>query len=501
MDTTDTVGNEATVRSMAVAVSLIAGLGALGLYAATVARTITWRHGGGDGPELSAAAAVLGIAHPTGYPLYLMLGHLFTLIPVGEVAFRVGLMSATAGAVGVACAAYLAIELSSSFHPSDSVGRGLVPRRNAVDNDQAAGHRALPYVAARSEGRLARLAPLLGGLAGGAVLATSPLYWSQATIPEVYTLHAAIVLGLLTLLVAWRPGRDRLLVVTALFFGVGMGDHVTLALLALPASVFVLVRDPGVLRRRTLAFVLMAFLLGLCVYVYLPLRAAADPPLNWGDPSNASRFFVHVTARSYQGYLGGRPLAGVIGRASAMAQLLIAQLTWPGLVLALLGLGELDRGHKSLARLLLAYVGITSAFTLIYNAENPETYFIPAVLVLAVSLGVGVARLASARLERWLALAALVAIPAWQVWVNLPVMDLSHDRTAADWARQTLESAPKDGVVVTQIDDKTFALWYMQAVEHLRPDVAVVDRRLTVFDWYRTEVERRHPGALKGITP
>lgn len=419
---------------------------------------------------MSAAAAVLGIAHPTGYPLYLMLGHLFTLIPVGEVAFRVGLLSATAGAVGVALAAYLAITLG---------------------NEQGTA----------SRGHLARLAPLLGGLAGGAVLATSPLYWSQATIPEVYTLHAAIVLGALALLVAWRPGRDRLLVATALLFGVGLGNHVTLALLALPAGVFVLVLDPGVLRRRTLAFVLVAFLLGLSVYVYLPLRAAADPPLNWGDPSNASRFFAHVTARSYQGYLGGRPLPGVIGRVSAMAQLLIAQLTWPGLVLALLGLGELSRERKSLARFLLAYVLITSVFTLLYNAENPETYFLPAVLVLTVSLGVAVARLASARLERWLALAALVAIPAWQIWINFPEMDLSHDHAAADWARQTLEGAPAGGVVVTQIDDKTFALWYMQAVEHLRPDVAVVDRRLTVFDWYRTEVERQHHGALKGITP
>ena len=470
MDTTDTVGNDTTVRSMAVAVSLIAGLGALGLYATTVARTITWKHGGGDGPELSAAAAVLGIAHPTGYPLYLMLGHLFTLIPVGEVAFRVGLLSATAGAVGVALATYLAVTLS---------------------NGQSA----------TGTGYMARLPPLLGGLAGGAVLATSPLYWSQATIPEVYTLHAAIVLGALTMLVAWKPGRDRLLVATALLFGVGMGDHVTLALLALPAGVFVLVRDPEVLRRRTLAFVMLAFLAGLSVYAYLPLRAAADPPLNWGNPSDASRFLAHVTARSYQGYLGGRSIPGVIGRASAMAQLLIAQLTWPGLVLALLGLGELARERKSLTRLLLAYIVITSVFTLFYNAENPETYFIPAVLVLAVSLGVAVARLASARLERWLALAALVAIPAWQIWINLPAMDLSHDHTAADWARQTLESAPADGVVVTQIDDKTFALWYMQAVEHLRPDVAVVDRRLTVFDWYRTEVERQHHGALKGITP
>lgn len=100
-------------------------MGSLALHMRTAASTITWRLGASDGAELSAAAYVLGVAHPPGYPLYLLVGHLFCCLPVGEVAFRVALLSAVSAAVGVALAAQLA-------------GR-LVLRDNSDDRRPTAG--------------------------------------------------------------------------------------------------------------------------------------------------------------------------------------------------------------------------------------------------------------------------------------------------------------------------------------------------------------------------
>ncbi len=462
------IGALSLSRLAAVAIPLAVSLATFGLYLRTAARTITWAHGGGDGPELSAAAAVLGIAHPPGYPLYLLLGHLFAQLPVGEVAFRVGLVSAVAAAIGAGLAAHLAARLATEVGGAKSAG-------------------SLP--------------PAVAGVAAGVILATSPMYWSQATIPEVYALHAALALLALVLLASWRPGRDSLVVAIFLLFGLGLANHVTLVFLVVPATLFLIFQDPGLFRRRTVLFAPLAFLAGLALYLYLPLRAAAVPTLNWGDPSDPSRFLAHVTARDYQGYWGGRPWGDVLARIPVMAQLLISQLTWPGLVLALVGLAELARRRPALLRLLVGYILVTLGFTLFYNAENSQIYLLPAVLVLAPLMGLGLAQLALSRLGLTLALTATVAIPAWQIWTNWESMDVSRDRSAATYARETLANATTDGVLITDHDEQTFVLWYVQAVEGMRPDVAVVDRRLLAADWYRSEIERQHPGTLERLRP
>ncbi len=469
-------------------VPLAVGLGAFALYLATAARTVTWGHGGSDGPELSAAAAVLGVAHPPGYPLYLLLGHLFAQLPFGEVAFRVGLLSAVAAALGVAWAARLAGMLAAESHSPHSPLSTRHSRPSTQDSGLRAQHPALRLY-------------LVAALATGAVLATSPLYWSQATIPEVYALHAALVLATLTLLASWSPRRDPMAVLLAFLFGLGLGNHLTLALLALPAALYVLARDPGILRRKALLLAPAAFLVGLTPYLYLPLRAAADPPLNWGDPSGWPRFLAHVTAGSYQGYWGGRPLVEAAARIPVMAQIIIAQLTWPGLVISLLGLAELARMRPALFRVLLGYLVLTLGFTLFYYAENGQIYLLPAVILLALSLGLGAAHLASLRAGMPVAIAAAILIPLWQGWVYWPAMDLSSDRAAATYARETLSQAAPCGVLLTDRDEQTFVLWYAQTVEGLRPDVIVLDRRLLAADWYRAQVERRHPNLLRSLQP
>lgn len=455
--------------------SAVLAAAAFALYVRTAARTITWANQGADGAELSAAASVLGVAHPTGYPVYILVAHLFTLLPVGEVAFRVGLLSALAAAVGVGLASQLAGALGTD-----------------ASSQVSAVNRAV------------------GAAAAGAALATAPLYWSQATIPEVYAVHAALVLGTLTLLAAWRPGRDRLVVALALIVGLGLAHHAIFALLAAPAGVFVAATDRGLVRRAVGLRALGAFALGIAAYAYLPLRAAADPALNWGDPRDLSGFVAHVTGRPYWGYLAAWSPEEALARVPAAASLLFAQLTAPGLVLGLIGLDEIRRRRPGLGRLLLVYVLLSLGFALAYRAAGPQVHMLPIILVLAVGLGTGIVHLAEAlrprgRWASWtvgVGCAGLtLALVAWQLRTHGPAMDLSADRAAQQFAAHALADLPTGGVLVTERDEETFALWYTQIVEGLRPDVAVIDRRLLGFDWYRGQIERRYPGALERMTP
>lgn len=437
----------------AVGLPVLVGAVAFTLYVSTLARTITWEHGGGDGPELAAAAYVLGVAHPPGYPLYLLLAHLFAQIPIGEIAFRVGLLAAAAAALGVGLAAHLVWTLSPIVGP----------------------------------------ARIVAALAAGASLATSPIYWSKATIVDVHPLNAACVLAGLTIVAHWEPSADRIVVALALLLGLGLGNHLTLALMALPLALMVLIRDPRLLLRRGGLAAAGALGLGLLVYAYLPIRAWAQPALNWGNPGDPSAFLDHVSFRLYHGYFAQVAVSDVLARLPVTARLMAEQLTWPGLVLAFIGLGQLWARRRDLAIAFLSGSALIFTFSILYNAQYPETFFLPIVPVLALGLGLGIAEVAAV----WrvpLATSAAVLIVGWQLWTQWPAMDVSRDESAATYARTTLAEAAPDSIIWTSDDFHTFALWYMQVVEGRGPDVAVVDRRLLSSAWYVAALERQHPG-------
>ncbi|MDQ4128030.1 MAG: DUF2723 domain-containing protein, partial [Actinomycetota bacterium] len=188
------------------AVAALAGV----LYARTLAPTVLL-YGEADTLDsamLQAGVSVLGIGHPTGYPTYMMLTHLFTYLPVGDTAYRVNLASAVYGVAAV-FVVYLV---------------GLRASRRAV----AAATGALAF-----------------GLSG--------VFWSQAVIAEVYTLEALLVALVLLVLLVWRDRRDdRYLPLAALLVGLSLTHHLTSVLLVPAALAFVLMTDRGVFRRTGL---------------------------------------------------------------------------------------------------------------------------------------------------------------------------------------------------------------------------------------------------------
>ena len=197
--------------------------------------------GAADTFEFQVVAPQLGIAHPTGYPLYLLLGKLFSLLPLGTVAWRLNFASAVYATLAAAVVFRLALDLL---------------------------RRPLPA--------------LVGALALGLV----PVYWSQAIVAEVYTLHAlivAIALWLMVRLVAERGQRstDRRKAVVALMFVIGLGltNHLTSVFLLPPAALAVALRllhDRQSGRRGLTVRPLMRV---------LPAAVAFFAPLLWRPPT------------------------------------------------------------------------------------------------------------------------------------------------------------------------------------------------------------------------
>ena len=184
-----------TVRDTLCAVGI--GVLALALYVATLQPDFG---GPEDTPKFQFLGHVLGTAHPPGYPLYVMLSHLFTLIPIGTIAYRANLFSAVMAAV--AC--------------------------------------ALTYLLTRQIGA-GRLAA--GWAAAG--LATGITFWRSAVFAEVYSLAAVLVTLTLVWLLAWgRTGRSAHLLAAAATFAAALGNHLTIVGVAPAAALYVLVRNP-----------------------------------------------------------------------------------------------------------------------------------------------------------------------------------------------------------------------------------------------------------------
>ncbi|HIQ04414.1 MAG TPA: DUF2723 domain-containing protein, partial [Anaerolineae bacterium] len=291
--------------------ALIGGLlflTSLALYVRTLAPSVATIFD--DSLEFQLVLPTLSIAHPTGYPLYTLLGWLFTkLVPLGDAAYRANLFSAVAAAAAVAMLFRAANELIYS-----------------------------------------RLPAVLATVA----LAVSPVWWSQATIAEVYALHGLLMATLLWLLLRWGlaamdhlvmirhrtsiPHSAKYLLWAALVFGLGLAHHRT-TLLWLPAIVvYVLWVEPGLIHQpRRWGTLAVAIALPLLLYLYLPLRAPTAPFINGGYTNSWAGFWRHVLATDYTAFLQGNPL-NVGATPRFFFELFRNQFGIVGLVLGTLGL-------------------------------------------------------------------------------------------------------------------------------------------------------------------
>ncbi len=264
---------------------------------------------------------------------------------------------------------------------------------------------------------------ILAGLAAGICFGLSPLVWSQAVITEVYALQALLVVLLIflyTLPVAQKPLQERALDAgRGLVLGLALANHMT-ALLLVPLLLLagtIKHRETDALpssgRRwlRSARFDLPALglqLLGLAVgaslYLTLPLRAGAHPPVSWGNPLDGQGLWWLVSGKLYLDYYKSPSLSWFLEQARAWAQFAVVQLGLSGIFLGLLGLVVFGR----LSRLLLLTAGLAVAalaFSFVYHPADADVYLMPLLISFSIWLGLGVGGLAELLSRRSPALA------------------------------------------------------------------------------------------------
>jgi hypothetical protein len=457
--------------------AFLAGTLALALYARTLAPGLTWAHAGADGGDLLAAALTRGVPHPPGYPTYELLLRAAIAVLPGSPAHAGNWLSALCAAVSVALLADLA--------------RRLLTVRDAR-----------PWSA-------------VVALAAGLSWAASPALWSQAVITEVYTLHALFVVLVLWLLWRWRESADAgWLCLAGLAWGLGLGNHLSLALMLPAAAVWWWTarragpaRDASSMPWGELTLPVLALLAGLAVYAYLPIAAAGGPPVNWGDPRTPGRFWWIVSGRLYREMVFGLSAAAIPARLLAWAAEMLRQFGPWGAALAALGLWRLEGQDRGFWRLSALLALMYSAFAIGYNTADSYLYLLPVWAVAAQWLAVGLDAVLTAlaavlraphaaRLTLYAALAFALALPTASIATHWMAMDLSRDQTAETFLHGALSTVEPNAIILVAQDEPTFALWYGIYGLRLRPDVTPLNVNLYGFSWYRATLAHHHPTVM-----
>lgn len=486
-------------------------------YSTTLCRTIYW----GDGIELTAVASVLGVAHPTGYPLFSLLGKVFAQLPLGTIAFRLNLMSAVAGTVAAVLVAQFVWRL-------------------------------LPLLDLIAEERT--LARALFAAAAGWTVAFSRTFWYQAGLTEVYLLNAAIVAGVFLLVLAAVTERSaRWFLAACLLSALGLGNH-TSAVILIPALAVIglwlvmgprrppqrrLRRSGPIAEARGKRFVRLSGsaialgVLGLAVYAYMPMRAAKNPPFNWGDPASVRNFLWSVRGGEFRRFYfmtvpaslfpdPGRYRPGVPFDSRTYPPFLRQRagewLTWTGdqiaglppgqtalrgilglLVFALACFGWIGirRGRPILAAFLAIVLGLNLLIIATYSIVDIEGYFLPIHTIVVICVFVLLAWLYVWTEERLLArrsevlCAAFLLIPA-VAWIQGRAFCNHSDYDAPErYGREVLGLLAPGGMILTQGDYDIAPLWYQQIVERRRPDCVVFGSNFLATPGYAKFFEGR----------
>ncbi len=419
----------------------------MALYTLTVPHDVTFE----DSGEFIAASWTLGIVHPPGYPMYCLWSNTAShMLGSGTVGWRVNFGSAILASVAIACFAGILMNL---------------------------------------------IRPVLA-LIFAIIVALSLNFWDQAIIADVYSMNLLFI-TLLTWLMFVLHKRSGALAATALVAGLALANHQSVALLA-PGMLFFAWPQ---LKRRGWPYlaVLGAFgLLGMAVFLYLPVRSSSGTVMDWGFTRFAWRFIRHVTRFQYSlGKMTGSLVPHTIAmQLGVYTRLLLSQVHPAVFMLVPLGAVGLWRSHRRfLPALAMFWITAGPIFVWMLNFRDcpkdrfiHRVMFVPSYLPLYILAAFGAEMLltymASALRRRkmldW-ALAAFALVifvigTAGKIIENYRKVDLSRHLAAVDHGRNIMHSLPENAWMFILGDGVSFPLTYFRLVDGLRTDLRLLDR-------------------------
>ena len=525
-------------------ISLFVFLLSLGVYLRTMAPTVSFW----DCGEFIACSYILGIPHPPGSPLFVLIGRIFSIIPFfDQIAARVNLISAVTSALAVWLSYLVIVKLTSRWGKDD-------------------------------QNLWLRLGRYAGGIVGSFFVAFSMTFWSNAVETEAYGLSMFLMMLILLLALSWMdrratPGGDRLLILIAYLALASTGIHMTVFLIMPAIFLLVLLTDRGKLldwrfwitglvlamvvhrvtpflialgawllltglftfsssRRRAWALCFLitcAGMMGYSTQLFIPIRSSLDPAIDENDPDDWPSFKAFLERSQYgQESMITRMFhrrgtwANQFGTKERMGfwgffreQYMPRSLWFIPIFLGLFGIWEqIRRRQREGVVLLLLIFACTVGLVFYMNfadgtrpdrltgeiirleVRDRDYFFTPGFMFFALAMGLGafgivrnlgnwvLRKSKSLQLVLGVAVAVLLVLPLLALKKNFKRNDRTGNWIPYDYAYNHLMSCDPDGMLITNGDNDTFPLWFLQNVEKVRQDVRIINLSLLNAGWY-----------------
>lgn len=452
-----------------------------------------------DSGELAAVQATLGIAHPTGYPLFTILGYIYSLLPLPFTKiYQLNLLAAMYCAVAVGMFSYTVktvLDNLSSFQTIKQLksGKKSKSKQETVNFELNENQKIIFSV--------------LSGLS----LAFSKTVWFQSTSVEVYSLHMFLISLILLWLIKSFIGESsekfslkNNWVIFSIMLALGFSNHMT-TLLILPGTAYLYFNKEKFSSNsfRKLGIMIFSFVILLVlIYSYLPIRASQNPNLNWGNPVDIERILRHVSGFQYQVWLFSSTES-----AKKQLEYFISNLPneyFLSLILAVIGILVSFRYSKKFFIFNLITFLTTVLYSINYDISDIDSYFLLAYISLANFILFGLLQvyrfLSAKKINQNIILIILFLFPASQLIRNFPEVNQSKTVVYENYTKSLMNSVTDDAMILSyQWDYFISPSYYYQLVENFKPEIAIVDKELLRRSWYFNQLERNYPGILSGI--
>jgi len=457
------------------------------IYIWTLAPGVTFE----DSGELIAAAYGLGVPHQPGYPLFTMLGKIFSYLPIGNVAYRLNLMSAfftSASVMLIFSAAVLMIEevfIHTKFWKTAN---------NSILN-------ILKYA-------FAFLAAIL--------FAVSAENWEQSVITEVYGLNNFFNALFIVLVLLWKRqenegNRIKYFLFISLVLGLTITNHSTSFMLIPIFGIFILLVNWRILLNvRLLLKGALFFILGLTPFLYLPLASKRNPFMDWGNPENYTNFIRTITRSQYSFYEHQSFPKFFAEFGFYFNKLLVEQWFPLILIFAVLGLFILFRNNRKIFWFVLVFLIFSipvvtymtdfdirgNSFVAKENGELVSVFYIPSYMIISILTAIGLfflfSFLKTSKYVYYIIVFIVVTLSLLSPAMNFKKNDMSRYRFPQEYSDNLFKLAGKNAIVFYNWDPFGFPFFYYQYVEKKRTDLVVIDQMLLKRSWYISVLQNHY---------
>ncbi|MFH1897307.1 MAG: DUF2723 domain-containing protein [Candidatus Desantisbacteria bacterium] len=455
-------------------VGMLIFLISLGIYLHTLTPTIGFH----DSGDMVTAAYVLGIPHPTGYPLYCLLGKLWmTILPIGNIAYRMNIASALCASSTAMMTYFIMLKISRMIDsPKELCCISFFP-----------------------------------AIVSALILSSNHIFWQQAVIAEKYTLNALFAVVIIFILLKLYENVRiyptivlRYLYLFAFLLGLSFTHHMQTIFLIIGGCLFIMIipfKGKNILfAPGSLIKLIGCFAAPLLMYIYLPIRAACHPLLNWGCPNTWNRFISHITASEYQSLFMAD---NFVSKVKNVFELFMDEFGCFLLLISLIGVLFLLFKNRKILLLFGVIFLLNIILVLQYKIYNPEDYCIISFIIISLLIGQGIEGLmvlvgkikSSIRFDFLIGIFLLI-FSIYLLIIHYPINDRSRYYFAYDYAKSSLNILAKKAIFFAEYKYNPiyFPYWYLLYVEKIRPDITIMNLSLLLSqEWYQKEIKWKYP--------